>query len=74
MSLDQAAMFLAGSIIMMLGLISVVVGVVIVNRIIHRFWKPVKIFWLQSVHEAQGEIVSLRAEMQDQSVTPKTKK
>lgn len=74
MSLDQAAMFLAGSIIMMLGLISVVVGVVIVNRIIHRFWKPVKIFWLHSVHEAQGEIVSLRAEMQDQPVTPKTKK
>ena len=44
MDMDQAAVFLAGSILTMLGFVVVVGGVVIINNLIHNFWKPVTIF------------------------------
>jgi hypothetical protein len=44
MDMDQAAVFLAGSILTMLGFVIVVVGIVIINNVIHAFWKPVRIF------------------------------
>lgn len=44
MDMDQAAVFLAGSILTMLGFIVVVAGVVAINNIIHKYWKPVRIF------------------------------
>jgi hypothetical protein len=44
MDMDQAAVFLGGSILTMLGFIIVVAGVVAINNIISRFWKPVRIF------------------------------
>ena len=42
--MDQAAVFLAGSILTALGFIVVVAAVVAVNNIIAKYWKPVKIF------------------------------
>ena len=44
MDMDQSAVFLASSILIMLGFIVVVAGVVAINNIIHKYWKPVKIF------------------------------
>ena len=44
MDMDQSAVWLAGSILTMLGLVVVVTGIVIINNIIHKYWKPVKIF------------------------------
>ena len=44
MDMDQAAVFLGGSILTMLGFIVVVAGIVAINNIISRFWKPVRIF------------------------------
>jgi hypothetical protein len=44
MDMDQAAVFLAGSILTMLGFVIVVAGFVVINNIIHKYWKPVKIF------------------------------
>jgi len=44
MSMDQAAVWLAGSILTMLGFIVVVGGVIIINNIIHRYWKPLNLF------------------------------
>ena len=38
--MDQAAVFLAGSILTALGFIVFVIAVVVVNNIIHRWWKP----------------------------------
>lgn len=46
MDMDQAAVFLAGSILTMLGMVVVVVGIVIVNNIIHKYWKPLG--WFKS--------------------------
>jgi hypothetical protein len=39
MDMDQAAVFLAGSILTMVGLIVIVAGAVIINNIIHKYWK-----------------------------------
>ena len=39
MDMDQAAVFLAGSILTMTGLIVIVAGAVLINNIVHRYWK-----------------------------------
>ena len=44
MDMDQAAGFLAGSILTALGFVVVVIGIVVVNNIIFRYWKPIRIF------------------------------
>lgn len=44
MDMNQAAVFLAGSILTMMGFIVIVVALVIINNIFHRYWKPVKMW------------------------------
>jgi hypothetical protein len=44
MDMDQAAVFLAGSILTALGVIVVVAAAVVINNIISKYWKPVRIF------------------------------
>ena len=44
MDMDQAAVFLAGSVLTALGFIVVVIGLVVINNIISRYWKPIRIF------------------------------
>ena len=39
MDMDQAAVFLAGSILTVLGFLIILGGVVIANNIIHKYWK-----------------------------------
>jgi hypothetical protein len=48
MDMDQAAVWLAGSILTMLGLIVVVAGVIAINNLLHKYWKPVRIFTADS--------------------------
>ena len=43
MDMMQAAMFLSGTILTMLGFVIIIAGVVIINNIISKYWKPVKI-------------------------------
>ena len=42
--MDQAAVFLAGSILTMLGFIVVIAGVIAINNLLHKYWKPVRVF------------------------------
>ena len=44
MDMDQAAVFFAGSVLTMLGFVVIVIGVVAINNILHKFWKPIKLF------------------------------
>jgi hypothetical protein len=44
MDMDQAAVFLAGSILTALGFVVVIGAGVVVNNILHKYWKPVRIF------------------------------
>ena len=50
MDMDQAAVFLAGSILTALGFVAVVIGLVVINNIIARFWRPIRIFTEDSWH------------------------
>ena len=50
MDMDQAAVFLAGSILTALGFIAVIMGLVVINNIISRYWKPIRIFTEDSWH------------------------
>jgi hypothetical protein len=44
MDMDQAAVFLAGSILTALGFVVLIAAVVAINNILHKYWKPVRIF------------------------------
>lgn len=44
MNLEQASVFLSGSILLALGFVGLVIGLVVINNIIHRYWKPITIF------------------------------
>lgn len=48
MNLEQASNFLSSSILIILGLMAVIAGSVVINNLIHRFWKPVTIFTRES--------------------------
>ena len=48
MDMDQAAVFLAGSILTALGFLVVFAAIVIVNNVLHKYWKPVRIFTADS--------------------------
>jgi hypothetical protein len=48
--MDQAAVFLAGSILTVMGFIVVVAGIVAINNILHKYWKPVRMFTADSWH------------------------
>jgi hypothetical protein len=44
MDIEVASTFLAGGVLVVAGFIVIVAGVCAINNIIHKFWKPVKIF------------------------------
>jgi hypothetical protein len=46
MNMDQAAIFLAGSVLTMMGFVVITVGVVVINNIVHKYWKPLG--WFRS--------------------------
>jgi len=48
MDMDQSAVFLAGSILTALGFIVVIAAIIAVNNLLHKFWKPVRIFTADS--------------------------
>ena len=42
--MDQAAVWLCGSILTTLGFLVIIGGAIIVNNLLHRYWKPVRMF------------------------------
>lgn len=48
MDMDQAAVFLAGSILTALGFVVLIGAVVAINNLLHTYWKPVRIFTADS--------------------------
>jgi hypothetical protein len=50
MDIENAAAILAGSILTGLALIIVVITFVVINNIISKYWKPVRIFTADSWH------------------------
>ena len=48
MDMDQAAVFLAGSILTMMGFIVVVMGIIVINNLIAKYWKDLGWFKWQA--------------------------
>ena len=46
MDMDQAAVFLAGSVLTMIGFVVIVAGLVVINNILFKYWKPLG--WFKS--------------------------
>jgi hypothetical protein len=47
MDMDKIAVFFAGSILITLGMIVIAAGVIVINNLIDRYWKPVVWFKYQ---------------------------
>ena len=70
--MDQAAVWLAGSILFALGMVAIVAGIVAVNNIISKYWKPVKIFTVDSWNfNPPPRYVEAPVETVDKTVEPK---
>lgn len=48
MDMEQAATFLAASILLTIGTVVIIAGIILVNNLIHKYWKPVKVFTPES--------------------------
>ncbi len=44
MNMDSAAIFLASSILLALGFVALIIAVVFINNVLHKYWKPVNLF------------------------------
>ena len=77
MDMDQAAVFLAGSILTALGFVVVVMGIVVINNIISRYWKPIRIFtedsWKGLGGNARFEELPEVEKMQEPTIDKKVK-
>ena len=70
MDMDQAAVFLAGSILTMLGFIVVIAAIVVINNIIHKYWKPVRIFTQDSWHINPPQRFAEPHEVEQEKIPP----
>lgn len=43
MSMESMAFWLAGSVLFTLGIIVVITGIIIINNLLHKFWKPITV-------------------------------
>ena len=64
MDVDTAATILAGSILTMLSLIVVVIGIIVINNIFYKYWKPIQ--WMRMldhpVYVSRDELAEHREE------------
>jgi hypothetical protein len=73
MDMNQAAVFLAGSILTMLGFVVVVAGVIVVNNLLHKYWKPVT--WLKyQFHPVYYDAANGQPLVKEEPVLEKEKK
>jgi hypothetical protein len=69
MSMESAAVFMSASILITIGVVVIVMGIIIVNNLFDRYWRPVKMFKYEykPVYYRQDEPVS----EVDKTVEPK---
>jgi hypothetical protein len=71
MDMDQAAVWLAGSILFALGAVVIVAGVVVINNIMHKYWKPVRMFTPDSFHQFKEPLPRYATEEEVEKIAPK---
>jgi hypothetical protein len=70
MDMDQAAVFLAGSILTALGFLVVIAAIVVVNNILHKYWKPVRMFTADSWHINPPQRFAESHEIEQEKIPP----
>ena len=73
MDMDQAAVFLAGSVLTMMGFVVIMIGLVIINNIIHKYWKPLGWFKTMGLTFDNGSARFAEPHELDKSNEPKVK-
>lgn len=73
MDMDQAAVFLAGSILTMLGFVVIIVGLVVINNVIHKYWKPLGWFKNWGLFPEHSPVRFAEPHELDKSNEPKVK-
>lgn len=43
MNMDNMAIWLSGSVLFTLGIVVIVMGIILINNMIHKFWKPITV-------------------------------
>ena len=56
--MDNAAVFLAGSVLYALGIIVIVIGTVVVNNIIHKYWKSFGWTFMTWMHQEPSRFMT----------------
>ena len=76
MTMESAAIFMSASILVTLGFLVIVVGIIIVNNLIEKYWKPVRLFKYEYHHvyfeQDKKEIVDKTVEPSFSEEKPKT--
>jgi hypothetical protein len=73
MDMDQAAVFLAGSILTMLGFIVVAIGIIVINNLIAKYWKDLGWFRWHIGHEPTRFATDEELKTLDKTNEPKLK-
>lgn len=68
MDIEVASTFLAGGILTVLAFIVIVAGICAINNILHKFWKPVKIFTEDSWNLGTGRFVEPEVKKEEPKV------
>jgi hypothetical protein len=74
MDIDIASTFLAGGVLVVAGFIVIVAGICAINNIIHKFWKPVKVFTEDSWNLGTGRFADTEVKKEAKVVFPQKTK
>ena len=69
MNMESAAIFMAGSILVTLGFLVIVIGIITVNNLIDKYWKPVRLFKYE-YHPVYFEQDKDNKEIVDKTIEP----
>jgi hypothetical protein len=70
MDIDKSAVFLAGSVLIMFGFVVIVAGCTVINNILHKYWKPVRIFTADSWQPFGGPLPRYATPEELAKITP----
>jgi hypothetical protein len=74
MDIDKSAVFLASSVLIMFGFVIIVAGCAVINNILHKYWKPVRIFTSDSWQPFSGTLPRYATEEELAKIEPHIKK
>lgn len=68
MDIEIASTFLAGGILTVIAFIVIVAGVCVINNILHKFWKPVKVFTEDSWNIGTGRFADTEVKKEETKI------